>query len=189
MNHEKDEQRFLWNLKSKIQEHFNNNSLKTHYFKDFSRTLSIQEQFKEFKNRWSPCIYTELFEKLYTILRKKEPRRQDITNFSFKMFKMRFLRSSKYSKTTVELTFTTQKANTCSPWTDCSVFEWKYPFWVNLIQKPKIVSLSWNLVLRLIQICKIPWRCSFFLFSTRNTFLSKFDSKNQSCQFVLKFGT
>ena len=33
MNHE-----FLWNLKSKIQEHFKNKSLKTHYFKDLSRT-------------------------------------------------------------------------------------------------------------------------------------------------------
>ena len=32
-------------------------------------------------------------------------------------------RSSKYLKTTVELTFTTQKAR--SPWTTCSVFDWK----------------------------------------------------------------
>ena len=38
MNNEKDEQSFLWNLKSKTQEHFKNKSLKTHYFKDFSRT-------------------------------------------------------------------------------------------------------------------------------------------------------
>ena len=38
MNNEKDGQSFLWNLKSKIQEHFMNKSLKTHYFKDFSRT-------------------------------------------------------------------------------------------------------------------------------------------------------
>ena len=29
---------FLWNLNSKIQKHFKNKSLKTHYFKDFSRT-------------------------------------------------------------------------------------------------------------------------------------------------------
>ena len=28
----------LWNLKIKIPEHFKNKSLKTHYFKDFSRT-------------------------------------------------------------------------------------------------------------------------------------------------------
>ena len=47
MNHEKDEQSFLWNLKSKIQEHFKNKSFKTHYFKDFSRitynSRAIQE--------------------------------------------------------------------------------------------------------------------------------------------------
>ena len=59
------------------------------------------------------------------------------------MFKiMRCLRSSKCSKTTVELTFTAQKANACSPWTACSVFDWKYSFWVNLVQKLKIVRLS-----------------------------------------------
>ena len=38
MNHEKDEESFLWNLKSKIQEHVENKSLKTPFFKDFSRT-------------------------------------------------------------------------------------------------------------------------------------------------------
>ena len=69
--------------------------------------------------------------------------RKDITNFSFKIFKiMRFLRSSKCSKTSAELTFTAQKANACSPWTACSVFDWKYPFWANLVQKLKIASLS-----------------------------------------------
>ena len=31
-----------------------------------------------------------------------------------------------------------------------SIFDWKYPFWVNLVQKFKIVSLSGNLVPRLI---------------------------------------
>ena len=44
------------------------------------------------------AICTVLFEKLYTILRQKEPRRQEITNFSFfeifemfiKMFKLKF---------------------------------------------------------------------------------------------------
>ena len=50
---------------------------------------------------------------------------------------MRFLRSSKCSKTTVELTFTTQKANACSPWTACSVFDWEYLFWVNLSKNLK----------------------------------------------------
>ena len=42
---------------------------------------------------------------------------------------MRVLRSSKCSKATFELTFTTQKANACSPWTACSIYDWKYPFW------------------------------------------------------------
>ena len=39
---------------------------------------------------------------------------------------MRSLRSLKCLKT---LTFTTQKTNTYSPWTDCTVFDWKYHFW------------------------------------------------------------
>ena len=38
---------------------------------------------------------------------------------------MRSLRSSKCLKTTVELKFTTQKANAFSSWTACSVFNWK----------------------------------------------------------------
>ena len=38
--------------------------------------------------------------------------------------------------------FTIQKANACSPWTACSVFDWKYPFSVNLVQKLKTESLS-----------------------------------------------
>ena len=89
------------------------------------------------------AICTVLFERFYKILRYKEPRRQLITNFSFKMFKIiRSLRSSKCLKTTVELTFTTQKANACSPWTACLVFNWKHLFWVNLVQKLKIISLS-----------------------------------------------
>ena len=43
-----------------------------------------------------------------------------------------------------------------------SVFDWKYPFWVNLVRDIKIISRSWNLVARLIQICRIQWCCSFF---------------------------
>ena len=64
---------------------------------------------------------------------------QDITNFPFKMFKiMRSLRSSKCLEATFELTFTTQKASDFSPWTACSVFNWKYFFGVNLVQKSKL---------------------------------------------------
>ena len=106
------------------------------------------------------------------------------------MFKiMRSLRSSECLKTTVELPFTAQKANACSPWASCSVFNWKYLFWVNLVQKLEIISLSWNFVPRLIQICRIPWWCSLFLFLTGNTFLGKFGPKDQNCQFKGKFGT
>ena len=104
--------------------------------------------------------------------------------------KMRSLRSSKCLKTTVELTFTIQKTSACSPWTACSVFNWKYQFsWVNLVQKLKFISLNWNFVPRLIEICRISWWCSLFLFSTANTFLGKFGPKNQICQFELKFRT
>ena len=39
-------------------------------------------------------------------------------------------------------------------WTDAFVL--LYPFWVNLVKKLKIVSLSLNLVLKLIQISRIP---------------------------------
>ena len=42
---------------------------------------------------------------------------------------MRSLRSSKCLKTTVEFTFTIQKANSCNPWTACSIFNWKNLFW------------------------------------------------------------
>ena len=42
---------------------------------------------------------------------------------------MRSFRSLKCLKTTVELTFTTQKTNTCSPWPARSDFDQKYHFW------------------------------------------------------------
>ena len=51
-----------------------------------------------------------------------------------------------------------------------SVFNTKHFFWANLIQKIKIVNLTWNLVPKLIQKCRIQWECSLFLFSMGNTF-------------------
>ena len=36
---------------------------------------------------------------------------------------------------------------------NCDFSNGKYPFWSNLVQKVKIVSLSLNFVLRLTQIC------------------------------------
>ena len=46
---------------------------------------------------------------------------------------------------------------------------WKHPFWANLAQQIENVSLSWNLVPRLIGICRIQCWCSPFLFCIGNT--------------------
>ena len=49
------------------------------------------------------------------------------------------------------------------------VFDWKYPFWANLFEKIKIVSLSWKLVSRLNRIRRRQWWCLLLLFWTGNT--------------------
>ena len=54
--------------------------------------------------------------------------------------------------------------------------------------KIKIISLSWNLVPRLIQIYRIQWWCPFFLFSTGNTLFGQTCPKILNCQFKLKIG-
>ena len=69
-----------------------------------------------------------------------------------------------------------------------SVFDWKYPFWANLVQNVKIVHLSEKSVPRLTRICIIQWRCSLSCFRPEILFLGKFHPKSQSCQFKLKFG-
>ena len=51
-------------------------------------------------------------------------------------------------------------------------------FWAYLAQKMNIASLSWNLVLRAIQIWRIQWRCSPYLFLTRNTLYREIWFKN-----------
>ena len=53
-----------------------------------------------------------------------------------------------------------------------SVLDCKYPFWINLVQEIKTVSLSWNLVLRIIRIWRIQSWCSLsFFFLTGSIFL------------------
>ena len=47
--------------------------------------------------------------------------------------------------------------------------DWEYPFWVNLVPKFKIACLKWNWVPTVIQIYRIQWCYSLFLFLTRNT--------------------
>ena len=55
--------------------------------------------------------------------------------------------------------------------------------------KTRVVSLSWNLVSRLIRLCRIHWWCSLLQFLTGNIFFGdKFGPKNQNCQFKLIFG-
>ena len=69
------------------------------------------------------------------------------------------------------------------------VYGQKCSFWANLVQKVKIISLSWNSVPTLFRICRIQWRCSLFSFSVRNAILGKFGPKFQNCQFKTKFGS
>ena len=44
------------------------------------------------------------------------------------------------------------------------------------------------MILKLNQICRIPWWCSLFLFWMEISFLGKFGPEIQNCQFELKFG-
>ena len=88
------------------------------------------------------------------------------------------------------------------------VFDRKYPFWANLVQKVKIVSWSWNLVAFIIfqcccslfcfftgsallgQICsKLPIFTVFFVSDQKCSFFGKFGWKCQSCQFKAKFAS
>ena len=58
-----------------------------------------------------------------------------------------------------------------------SVLNRKYTIWANLVQKIKIVSLSWNLVPRLIRIYNIQWWYHFFLFWSGNNLFGQVWSK------------
>ena len=124
-------------------------------------------------------LHSAVWKALYNFKIKRAQEARHNQFFFQNIQKMRYLRSSKCIKTTVELTFTTQKANSRSPWTACSAFNWKYLFWVNLVQKLEIISLSWNFVPRLIRICRIPWWCSLFLFSTGIPFWANLVQKNK----------
>ena len=57
------------------------------------------------------------------------------------------------------------------------VFDRKSFLCANLVEKVKISSLSWNLVLRLILICRIRWWSSLFLFLTGNTLFGQIRPK------------
>ena len=70
-----------------------------------------------------------------------------------------------------------------------AVLDWKCPFRANLVQKVKIIILSWNLVASLIWLYRTRWCCSLFWFLTGDTLFMQILFKNGSCQFKLKFGT
>ena len=89
------------------------------------------------------------------------------------------------------------------------VFDRKYTFWANFVQKINIVSLRWNLISRLIRIfrnliqniktvslrwkliprliriCKIQW-CSSFFFSNGNTLFGQICSKKSKLSLYVK---
>ena len=67
-----------------------------------------------------------------------------------------------------------------------SVLDRKNPFWANLVQKIKIVSLSWNLVPRLIRILEFNGELHCFCFLLETPVLGKFGPKIQNCLFKLK---
>ena len=70
-----------------------------------------------------------------------------------------------------------------------SVFERIYSFWLTSVQKIKSVSISWNLVPRLIWICRIQWCRSLFSIFDKLHFLGKLGPKIQSSLFKVKYGT
>ena len=80
-----------------------------HKFELFQLPCKVVKEFEtEIKSKFNHgftnhgYLHSAVWKSLYNFKIKKEPRRQEITNCSFKMFKtLRFLRSSKYWKTTV----------------------------------------------------------------------------------------
>ena len=101
---------------------------------------------------------------------------------------MRFLRSPKCSKTIVELTFTTQKANACSllDWLFCSVV----PFLGKFGQKTQNCQFKLKFGTQTnsnMQNSMVMF--TFSLFDWKYLFWVNLVQKNQNCQFELKFGT
>ena len=70
---------------------------------------------------------------------------------------------------------------------DFSVSKQKYPFWENLVQNIKIVTLRCNLVFALVWIWRINGDVQVFCLWLEIPFLGKLGPKNQNCQFKLKF--
>ena len=71
-----------------------------------------------------------------------------------------------------------------------SVSEQIHPFWANVVQKTKVVSLSWNVVARLNGICRIRQWCSLFMLNRNYPFWANLVQKikiiSLSWNFVLE---
>ena len=72
-----------------------------------------------------------------------------------------------------------------------SVSDHKYRSWANFVQKFKIICSKWNLIQRLIWICKIQWWCLFYMFYTENSypFWKIWSKKSQSHVHFFVFST
>ena len=68
-------------------------------------------------------------------------------------------------------------------------FDPKYPFRAYLVQKFKLVCSEKYLLPRLIRVFRTQWRCSLPLFKAENTLFRQVWSKNENCQYQLKFDT
>ena len=62
-----------------------------------------------------------------------------------------------------------------------SAFNRKHTFWANFAKTLKIVVLTWNVVPRLIQICRVQDSVQFFCFRQEMPFLGKF---GQNIKFI-----
>ena len=73
----------------------------------------------------------------------------------------------------------------------CLFFDQNYSFWASLVQKVKVVSLSWNLVLRLInfEYAEFNGGVYFLSFRPKIPFFVKFCPKIQNCLYIVTFGT
>ena len=102
-------------------------------------------------------IYTELCRKYvvftFSVLGQKNPFWVNLVKKNKNcQFKLKFGTKTNLNKQNSMMMFT------------FSVFDQPYLSWANSVQKFKIVCSKWDLIKRLIQICRIQWGCLFYLF-------------------------
>ena len=119
--------------------------------------------------------------------------RNSMMLFTFSVFELRYLFLGKFCPKNQNYQFklkfgtytNSNMRNSMGKFT-FSVFDGKYPFWANLVQKVKIISWSWNLVPRLIWICRIQWWRSLFLFLIGANLVQKFKIVISRWNLILK---